>query len=133
MNNSLWQEPCHIFTFWSAHPLLLLPWERWHPPLTCPSADRTKRSVVYPLRTSEPWVQPKAYRKSSSQSVGGCSDPRRPTEVRMLLKDQGDLLATFMTAPGCERSSCRDRVPLLITIWSSERFSNGLLINYAFP
>lgn len=133
MNNSLWQEPCHIFTFWSAHPPLLLLWEKWLPLLTCPSAERTKQSVVYSPRTSEPRLQPNAYRKSCSQSVGSCTDPRRPTEVRMLLKDQGDLLAMFMTAPGCERTPCRDQVPLLITIWSSERFSDGLPISYAFP
>lgn len=133
MNNSLWQEPCHIFTFWSACPLLLLPWEKWLPLLTCPSAERTECSLVYSPRTSEPWLQPNAYCKSSSQSVGSCSDPRRPTEVRMLLKDQGDLLAMFMMAPGCERSSCHDQVPLLITIWSSEKFPDGLPINYAFP
>lgn len=57
----------------------------------------------------EPGSKPNAYFESSSQNVCGCSDLRWPAEVRMLLNDQGDLLARSVAAPGCKRNSCRDQ------------------------
>lgn len=135
MNNSLWQEQeCHIFTFLECTPSLLLPWEKWLHLLTCPENPGKNQAVSGLLsRTSEPRLQPNAYRKSCSQSVGSCTDPRRPTEVRMLLKDQGTcspclwLHQDVKGLPGPWPSATADCNLVL------ERFSDGLPINYAFP